>query len=138
MKLPILSASRYTNYDLEFFLWEHTSTTKIERDTGAARTHNWNVMSWTHALTGKQVDALKDQNPRINAEPSSEISKIMQHDIHDDRRTNDSIAATTIILFRTSMLRQIWWRWNFKYFERKEIAWYTWRSTTYQQNFLKV
>ena len=31
-----------------------------------------------------------------------------------------------------------WWRWNVKYFERKEIASYTWRSTTHQQNFLNV
>ena len=31
-----------------------------------------------------------------------------------------------------------WWRWNVKSFKRKEIAWYTWRSSTHQHNFLKV
>ena len=64
-------------------------------------------MSLTQALTKKQVDALKDQNPRNDAESSPEISKIMQHDIRDDQRTNDSTAAITILPFGTSMSQLI-------------------------------
>ena len=105
MRRPIISASRFSNYDLDVFLWEYTCANKIERDTGAARIHNSNKMSLTYTLTRKQVDALKDQNSRHNAEPSPEISKIMQHDIHDDRYTKDSITAITILPFRTSLSR---------------------------------
>ena len=105
MRRPIISASRFSNYDLDVFHWEYTSINKIERETGAARIHKSNGMSLTHALTRKLVDVLKDQNPRHDAESSPEISKIMQHDIHDDRCTNDSIEAIIIILFRTSLSR---------------------------------
>ena len=56
-------------------------------------------------MTREQADALKDQNTRNDADSSSEISKIMQHEKHDDRRTNDSIAAISILFSWTSMLR---------------------------------
>ena len=105
MRSPILSARRYTNYDLDVFLWEYVSTNKIERDTGAARINKSKGMSFPHTLTRKQVDALNDPNPRNDTDSLPEISKIMQHVFHDDQRTNDSIAAITIILFRTSMSR---------------------------------
>ena len=104
MRRPILSASRNTNYDLDVLFTETHVSTKSNEILKQLE-NNSNKMSLTYALTKNQEDALKDQNLRNDADSSPEISKITQHEKHDDRPTNDSTAAITIFPFRTSMLR---------------------------------
>ena len=49
-----------------------------------------------------------------------------------------SLQNVNVTIDSSSAERRNWWRWNVKSFKRKEIAWYTWRSSTHQHNFLKV
>ena len=49
-----------------------------------------------------------------------------------------SLQNVNVAIDFSSAEHRYWWRWNVTSFKRKEIAWYTWRSNTHQQNFLKV
>ena len=49
-----------------------------------------------------------------------------------------SLRNVNVTIDSSSAEHQHWWRWNVKYFERIEIASYTWRSSTHQHNFFKI
>ena len=49
-----------------------------------------------------------------------------------------SLQNVNVAIDFSSAGHRYWWRLNVASFKRKEIAWYTWRSSTHQQNFLKV
>ena len=108
-------------------------------------------MFFTHALTTKQVDALKDENSEIWESEERHwivprnLQKFKQHKIHDwpTRKRlhcsdyDPSLQNVNVAIDFSSVEHRDWWRWKVQSFKRQEIASYTWPSSTHQQNSKK-